>query len=116
MKPDGCIWLRGNPHPTDPEKCLFDIWYLTLFPEGATEYYSASMGDWVSVDQAAEHQVGKVGEISCGPGIDQDVGIWSTQQLGLRSRGYRDDYMPWQERRIRCFHQNLDRYISGEKK
>ncbi len=114
MKPDGCIWLRGNPHPTDPEKCLFDMWYLTLFPEGATEYYSASMGDWVSIDHPAEHQTGKVGEVSCGPGIDQDVAIWSSQQQGLRSRGYRDDYMPWQERRILYFHQNLDRYIAGE--
>ena len=59
------------------------MWYLTLFPEGATEYYSNSMRDWVSVDHQVEHQRGKVGEVSCGPGIDQDVAIWSTQQKGL---------------------------------
>ena len=113
MKPDGCIFLRGNPHPTDPQKCLFDMWYLTLFPEGAKEYYSLSMGDWVSVDHLVEHQVGKTGEVSCGPGIDQDVSIWQTQQQGLRSRGFRGEYMPTQERRIRYFHDNLDRYIAA---
>ena len=113
MKPDGCIFLRGNPHPTDPTKTYFDMWYLTLFPEGAKEYYSGSMRDWVSVDHQVEHQRGKVGEVSCGPGIDQDVSIWSTQQKGLQSRGYRGEYTPWQERRIRYFHETLDRWIEG---
>jgi len=112
MKPDGCIWLRGTPHPTDPEKCIFDMWYLTAFPEGATEYFSNSMRDFVSVNHQVEHQTGKAGEVSCGAGIDQDVAIWDTQQAGLRSRGYRDDYMPRQERRIKYFHDNIDRYLA----
>jgi phenylpropionate dioxygenase-like ring-hydroxylating dioxygenase large terminal subunit len=113
MKPDGCIFLMGRPHATDPTKCLFDMWYLTLFPEGAKEYYSQSMRDWVSVDYQVQHQRGKVGEVSCGPGIDQDVAIWSTQQAGLMSRGYRGEYLPWQERRIRFFHDNIDRYLAN---
>jgi len=112
MKPDGCIWLRSAPHPTDPEKCLFDMWYLTLFPKDATEYWSNSMRDWVSLDHQAEHQTGIAGEVSCGPGIDQDVAIWTTQQQGLRSRGYRGDYMPYQERRIKYFHDNIDAYLA----
>jgi phenylpropionate dioxygenase-like ring-hydroxylating dioxygenase large terminal subunit len=112
MKPDGCIFLMGRPHPTDPERCLFDMWYLTLFPEGSTEYFSNSMREWVAIDHQCEHQTGKVGEVSCGPGIDQDVAIWSTQQAGLRSRGYRGEYLPWQERRIRFFHDNIDRRIA----
>ena len=113
MKPDGCIFLRGNPHPTDPTKCLFDMWYLTLFPEGSTEYFSNSMRDWVSIDHQVEHQRGKPGEVSCGPGIDQDVAIWNTQQKGLSSRGYRGEYIPFQERRIPWFHETLDRWLAG---
>ncbi len=111
MKPDGCIWLRGTPHPTDPEKCIFDMWYLTQFPEGVSEYYSNSMKDFVSIDYQAEHETGLAGEVSCGPGIDQDVAIWNTQHAGLRSRGYRGEYMPLQERRIKYYHDNLDRYV-----
>ncbi|MEO1057714.1 MAG: aromatic ring-hydroxylating dioxygenase subunit alpha [Actinomycetota bacterium] len=112
MKPDGCIWLRATPHATDPAKCVFDMWYLTLFPEGDNEYWSNSMGDWVSLDHEVEHEVGAVGEVSCGPGIDQDVAIWTSQQQGLASRGYRGDYMPDQERRIRFFHDNIDRLLA----
>ena len=112
MKPDGCIWLRSAPHPADPEKCVFDMWYLTLFPEGASEYYSNSMRDWVSVDHPVEQHRGLVGEVSCGLGIDQDVAIWTSQHAGLRSRGYRGECLPWQERRIRYFHDNIDRYLA----
>ena len=71
------------------------------------------MRDWVSINQQVEHETGKVGEISCGHGIDQDVAIWSSQQQGLNSRGYRGEYIPHQERRIRFFHENIDRYISS---
>ena len=112
MKPDGCIWLRSTPHPADPEKCVFDMWYLTLFPKDSAEYFSNSMRDWVSIDHQVEHQVGAAGEVSCGLGIDQDVAIWTSQQQGLRSRGYHGDYMPTQERRIRYFHDNIDRYLA----
>ncbi len=112
MKPDGCIWLRSAPHPDDPNRCIFDMWYLTLFPEGVSEYYSNSMRDWVSVDHQVEHQTGRADEVSCGPGIDQDVAIWTSQHRGLRSRGYRGEYLPTQERRIRFFHENLDRFLA----
>jgi phenylpropionate dioxygenase-like ring-hydroxylating dioxygenase large terminal subunit len=114
MKPDGCIFLMARPDPTDPTKCLFDMWYLTKFPTGVTEYFANSMGgEWISIDHQVEHQVGKAGEVSAGPGIDQDVGIWNTQQKGLTSRGYRGEYLPYQERRIRFFHDNIDRYIAA---
>ena len=113
MKPDGCIFLMAYPHPDNPKKCFFNMWYLTKFPEGAKEYYSNSMRDWVSIDQQVEHETGKVGEISCGHGIDQDIAIWSSQQQGLNSRGYRGEYMPYQERRVRFFHENIDRYLSS---
>lgn len=111
MKPDGCIWLRATPDPTNPGRSVFDMWYLTLFPEGVSEYWSASMGDWVSLDHEVEHVTGDAGAVSCGPGIDQDVAIWTSQQRGLSSRGYRDDYMPYQERRVRYFHDTIDRHL-----
>ncbi|MEM6683935.1 MAG: aromatic ring-hydroxylating dioxygenase subunit alpha [Pseudomonadota bacterium] len=111
LKPDGCIWLRADPHPTDPEKCIFDMWYLTWFPKGETRYYAQSVSEWVDLNKPAPHVRGKEGEVSCGPAIDQDVEIWKTQQKGLRSRGYRGGYMPEQENRIKFFHQNLDTYL-----
>ena len=114
LKPDGCIWLRANPHPTDPEKCIFDIWYFTWFPEGTSDYYSRSMYEAINLDEEVPHQTGKVGEISTGPVIDQDVSIWNTQQKGLKSRGYKGDYLPAQENRVRFFHENVDRYLNAD--
>lgn len=113
LKPDGNIWLRGRPHETDPEKCYFDMWYMTLFPEGTERYYSQSMSEWVDVNTPAPHVQGKWGEVSCGPGIDQDVEVWQYQQRGLRSRGYKRDYLAWQERRVRYFHETLERWMAG---
>lgn len=113
LKPDGCIFLRANPHPTNPGKCLFDMWYFTLFPEGVTEYHSHTMDEMVSVDAQVPHLTGIWPDVSCGPAIDQDVRIWNAQQKGLASRGYRGGYLAWQERRVRFFHDNLDRWLAA---
>ena len=57
---------------------------------------------------------GKVGELSCGPAIDQDVAIWSSQQRGLRSRGYKGGHMAGQESRVRFFHDTIDRWLAAK--
>ena len=113
LKPDGNIWLRGRPHESDPEKCYFDMWYMTLFPEGTERYYSQSMAEWVDVSEPAPHIQGKVGEVDMGPGITQDVEVWEVQQRGLHSRGYKRDYLAWQERRVRYFHENLEKWMAN---
>ncbi|WP_156680998.1 aromatic ring-hydroxylating oxygenase subunit alpha [Sphingomonas profundi] len=112
LKPDGNIWLRARPHPTDPEKCFFDMWYLNLFPAGQTQYYSPTMRDWVSMETPAPHQTGKAGDYTMGPTIDQDVALWSDQQKALHSRGYRRECLAGQESRVRFFHDNLDRMMA----
>ena len=65
------------------------MWYLTWFPEGESAYYSKAMYEAVDITKEIPHEVGKVGEVSTGFVIDQDVAIWTTQQKGLRSRGYK---------------------------
>ena len=88
------------------------MWYMTLFPKGTTQYYSQSMAEFVDLSVPAPHLQGKWGEISMGPGIDQDVSIWELQQRGLHSRGYRRDYLAGQEGRVRYFHENLERWMN----
>ncbi len=112
LKPDGNIWLRARPHESDPEKCYFDMWYMTLFPAGETRYYSQTMKEWVSIDTPAPHLQGPVDKVSAGPAIDQDVAIWSGQQRGLHSRGYRRDYLAGQENRMRYFHEVLESWLA----
>ena len=112
LKPDGCIWLRADPHPTDPERCVFDMWYFTWFPDGKTDYFSYAMSEAVDLTKPVEHLRGSVGELSCGPAIDQDVAIWSSQQRGLRSRGYQGGHLSGQESRVRFFHDTIDRWLA----
>lgn len=89
------------------------MWYFTWFPDAQEEYYSFTMEEHKSKSTPVDHITGKFGEVSAGPGIDQDVGVWESQQQGLASRGFKGDYMPNQERRIRYHHESIDRYIDG---
>lgn len=115
LKPDGNIVLRVRPHESDPEKCYFDMWYMNLFPEGETQYYSPTLRDHVSLDTPAEHVIGgKDGHPHLGPTINQDVSLWSDQQKSLHSRGYRREILAGQESRVRFFHENLDRWMSRD--
>ncbi len=113
LKPDGNIWLRARPHESDPERCYFDMWYMTLFPKGQTQYYSQTMKEWVSTETASPHVQGPVSTVSAGPAIDEDVAIWSGQQRGLHSRGYTRDYLAGQESRMRYFHETLERWLAA---
>lgn len=114
LKPDGNIVLRARPHESDPEKCYFDMWYMNLFPEGETQYYSPTMRDWVSMETPAPHQFATGGHPSLGPTINQDVALWSDQQKALHSRGYRRECLAGQESRVRFFHENLDRWMARD--
>ena len=111
VKPDGMQWLRGTPHPTDPTKCYFDYWYLTLFPKDVDEYYSHMLKKKTSINTKIPHIQGHYTEVDVGDGISEDVAIWESQQKGLSSKGYIGDYMPSQENRIRFFHENVDKYL-----
>jgi phenylpropionate dioxygenase-like ring-hydroxylating dioxygenase large terminal subunit len=113
MKPDGCIFLRPNPHPVDPERCFFDVWYFTLFPDGVEEYPARSMADLVRKDDEVPHQRGRLGEICLGGGIDEDASVFVSQQRGLRSDAWRGAYLSNQERRVQYSHQVLDEYLDG---
>jgi hypothetical protein len=115
LKPDGCIFLRGTPHPRDPEKCFFDVWYFTLFPEGCDEYFAHSMAEAVKRNEEVEHQTGKLGDVFLGGGLDQDASVFLSQQRGLGSRGYRGVYLSGQERRVQYYHQVIDEYIAGKR-
>ena len=86
---------------------------LPTFIDDANEYFSNSMSKYVGIDTPVKHLTGKFGEISAGPGIDQDVSVWQSQQQGLVSRGFKGDYMAYQERRIRFHHETIDRYIDN---
>jgi phenylpropionate dioxygenase-like ring-hydroxylating dioxygenase large terminal subunit len=113
MKPDGNIFLRARPHPTDPEKCYFDMWFMNWFPKGQERYWSHNLRKWQDVSEIVPHQFGKFGEVELGPTIHSDAMVWSGCQKALHSKGYLGDYLAGQEKRVRYMHDVLDRYIAS---
>jgi phenylpropionate dioxygenase-like ring-hydroxylating dioxygenase large terminal subunit len=112
MSPEQCQILRTEPHPTDPEKCVFQHWCLYPPVAGMTTvetpvgpapfrhdgvHYHAVYGDGVSVGFVA----------------DQDLSIGTTQQQGLNSRGFKGCHLSGQEKRVQRFHELLNDMILG---
>ena len=77
------------------------------------KYYSPALGLETNINTKVPHLQGHHTKVDIGPGISEDVAIWTSQQKGLSSKGYIGDYMPTQENRIRYFHENIDKYLFG---
>ena len=112
MSSDGFQVLRPLPHPTDPEKCYFDHWFIVPKVEGV-DTVETPIGI-LPVEEAPNELINH-GDKSLGFVADQDLSIAVGQQLGLASRGFKDAYLSGQESRVRYFHENLNDYISGRR-
>ena len=89
---------------------MFDNWWYAPAPDGVTDPVRTTAG-LVERDAVVEHEVFAAGEQSMGLTIDQDMGIFPGQQLGMRSRGYRGAYLAGQESRTKRLHVLVDEYI-----
>jgi phenylpropionate dioxygenase-like ring-hydroxylating dioxygenase large terminal subunit len=131
MTPDGIQVLRPQPHPTDPEKCLFEHWWMVPEMESlsasatfmASDTSKGPAGEKMTETpvgprplKPAEHESIIYPEGSMGFTADQDISMALGQQKGLKSKGYGDDAMLTnQERRVRRYHEVLNDYIEGRR-
>ncbi len=111
---DSVLLQRMRPHPTDPQRCRFDHWTYAS-PASIRYGLFRNNGGRVEITGDAEVELIESGDRSMGPVADQDIGITSGQQLGLRSRGYRGARLADQEARIARFHSVIDEYLSGQR-
>lgn len=115
--PDNLILFRSEPHPTDPEKCYFDLWCMAFPVEGQSEVQSIMAGMKPLREVAeCEHRVfdgGRGVPELAGQIVYQDMELAEAMQAGMHSRGYRDAYLSDQETRIRFFHEVLNDWIKG---
>lgn len=105
MWPDGVQILRSEPHPTDPERCIFDHWFLAHEIAGS-DTVIGPMGP--TPFEAVERETIIFGEKSLGEVADQDLSIAIGQQQGLHSAGYTGGLLANQEKRIELFHERLN--------
>lgn len=107
---DGFHFLRARPHPSDPEQCLFDNWWYSSPAAMQTGHERGLGGGDQEVEPTLlDFQSGA----SIGPGIEDDVRVFVTQQRGFRSRGFKGVYLSKQETRIRRYHELIDDFIEG---
>lgn len=111
LNADGMLFLRALPHPTDPERCLFDSWYYSF---GDMSSHKALVTlDGEAASGHVEREYVDYGEKSLGVVLDGDAWVMAGQQQAMHSRGYRGAILAGQERRIAQYHAMIDRYIDG---
>ena len=119
--PEAVFIHRFMPHPTDPEQFTYET--MILFkPEPSIPGYKPPA--WMGLSPDAD-TTGKTRPepVHTGIGVppqlgevlDQDSELLPVVQKGARSRGFAGPLWSEQEARLRHFHVELDRYVSGEK-
>ena len=117
--PEGALVQRWRPHPTDPEKCYFDVINL-VHPELAGLSPRDAYLDWrtdIDLDnyvrpprqvlRTLEEQREGLGLVGY-----QDYENIIKVQPGMRSRGLQGMPLSEQEIRIRHYNTEIDRYLS----
>ena len=120
LHPEGAFLMRFMPHATDPEKFYYDTMTL-IHPVDDPDY---AVPGWMGVPEGTDTS----GEIrpdteyvaqgeapNLGLVLDQDSDLLPVVQKGVRSRGFKGAVWGEQEQRLRHFHKEVDRYLSGEK-
>jgi phenylpropionate dioxygenase-like ring-hydroxylating dioxygenase large terminal subunit len=102
---------RAEPHPTDPNKCIYENWSMVAPGDGVIRVPNTP-GVERLVEEAERHEV-IYGQESLGFIPDQDLQVASGQQLGFQSRGFTGAYLTGQESRVQQFHNRINACIRG---
>ena len=117
--PEGLLIQRFRPHRSDPEKMTYDL--LVLIRPVADPNYKvpAYMGVEDGTDLSGETRPERMhieyGKPGLGYVINQDATMMGYVHQGVQSRGYRGARYSDQEQQLRHWHNELERYVRGEK-
>ena len=118
--PEGVFIMRFLPHPSDPGRFFYDT--ITMYRPADDPNYRPP--EWMGLPEETdtsgvtrpdiiEYAVDEMPDL--GLVLNQDAELLPEVQKGARSRGFKGPLWSEQEVRLRHFHAELDRYISGEK-
>ena len=120
MHPEGVFIMRFVPHASDPERFYYDTMILYRVVDDPNYTVPAWMGLPPDTDTSGKTRPNirrvPIGvKPNLGDVLDQDSELLPVVQQGLRSRAFKGPLWGEQEVRVRHFHRELDRYMSGEK-
>jgi hypothetical protein len=100
---ENALAYRVRPFNDDPEWCRFEVWSLTMYPEGQEPGRARLKGRFAPDDAENWGLIPR-----------QDFSNLERQQRGVRSRGFRGHRLATEwERAISNMHEELDRYLAG---
>lgn len=122
--PEHCWVMRARPHPTDPQRCLFDKY--SMLRMAAPDVFAAQ-GAIVGPGSSAEQHALHTGVVHVRPQpdrfdhtaiidgtktmtdtIDQDIELLGDVQMGMASAGFDQVWLSEDELRVQHFHDELD--------
>ena len=121
IQPDDALVVRARPHPTDPNKCLWDK--LTFHRHPRAEVAATAGVDFepfnaedTSDGQRPDHDQFDQEDVIAGRKtmsitIDQDIHFIRDVQAGMHSRGYNDQFLCDDEVRIQHYHDWMDHFM-----
>jgi phenylpropionate dioxygenase-like ring-hydroxylating dioxygenase large terminal subunit len=117
---EGAFLMRFIPHPENPQRFFYNTMTLWRPCEDPSYTVPAWMGLPEGVDISGEtrpdvERTGVGEPPNLGMVLDQDSELLPVVQAGIRSRGFEGPLWSEQEQRLRHFHTELDRYLTGEK-
>lgn len=122
IRPESLWIMRPRPHPTDPDKCFFDKWSLSIAIEGndlrGLSLLRNPAGRAPSPSERPEREVFTREDVLEGRNsmtitIDQDIHYLNDMQAGLHSRGFDRAWLNQDESRVQHFHDWVDMWMSG---
>jgi phenylpropionate dioxygenase-like ring-hydroxylating dioxygenase large terminal subunit len=113
IRPEELWIMRPRPHPTDPERCLFDKWTLRMPAGGSALGPESGPGAAAAKGGRPERSEFDQAEVIAGRRtlnitIDQDIHYLPHMQAGMRSRGFTRAFLNDDESRVQHFHDWLD--------
>ena len=119
LHPEGLNMQRLRPHPTDPEKYIYDTFlfanYVDVPGYQMPAYIRLAGGFDMSSDVRPPKRVITYGDDGYGPISDQDRDMLPFVQVGVKSHSFKGMRFSEQELRLRHFNKELDRYMDGKK-
>jgi phenylpropionate dioxygenase-like ring-hydroxylating dioxygenase large terminal subunit len=119
IHPEGTLVQRFRPHPSDPEKMIYDVTVLVHPIHDPSIQLPGYMGVDPGTDCSGatrpERRYLTPGDGGVGYVLEQDGVMIPYVQKGVHSRGFRGARLSEQEQRVRHFHCEIDSYLAGAK-
>lgn len=118
VQPDDAIVTRARPHPTDPNKCLYDKFTFHRQPSASVaaaagvEFVPHDAADVAPAERPAHDDFTQedviAGDKTMTATLDQDIHFIRDVQAGMHSRGFSRQLLNNDEVRIQHYHDWMD--------